>query len=76
MLLCPQLGYTKQASYTWGIPGLELEDQQELAKLVEDNETRENCLYCGDPDTTEAAMRAHLHFMNLPDIYRGIMETF
>lgn len=29
-----------------------------------------------DPDTTEIAMHAHLYFMNLPEVYWGIMATF
>lgn len=29
-----------------------------------------------DPDTTELARLAHLYFMNLPEVYWGIMETF
>lgn len=29
-----------------------------------------------DPDTTEIAMHAHSYFMNLSEVYWGIMETF
>lgn len=43
--------------------------------LLGGNETREISILW-DPDTTEPALYAHSQFMNLPEVYRRIMETF